>query len=356
MNRRAFLGATATATATAATLAAAPVAQGAMARARKSAQDRLKVLIPASMSADQIEDLKLAAPKVDLVPCENQGEALEQIEDADATLGFGSAEMIRKGQNLRWIQWNSAGVENIVFLPEMQDSDIVLTNMQRVFGPPIADQTVGYLLAFTRGLDHFIRTNPEHEWMRRPYTIDFDEVAGKTLLIIGLGGIGSEIARRAFGLGMRVEATDAKLLDAPRFVEKLHRPDAFETLLPKADVVASAVPLTPESRQMFNASTFGKMKQGAIFLNVSRGGVTDTEALVSALKSGQISAAGLDVTDPEPLPAGHPLWDENVIITPHSAGVSPGSDRRRYEVFKENLKRFSQGLMLLNVVDKKAGY
>lgn len=353
MNRRAFLGVTAT---TAATLATPPIAQGVAVRVQKSERDRLKVLIPSNMIPDLLEDLNQASPNVDLVPCENQGQALEQIEDADATFGFGNAELIRKGQNLRWIQWNSAGVENLVFLPEMQASDIVLTNMQRVFAPPIADQAIGYLLAFTRQLDHFIRTNPDHEWMRRPYTIDFDELAGKTMLIIGLGGIGSEIARRAYGLGMKVEATDAKLLDAPRIVEKLHRPDEFERLLPSADVVVSAVPLTPESRQMFNASTFGKMKQGAIFLNVSRGGVADTDALVSALKSGQISAAGLDVTDPEPLPPGHPLWDEHVIITPHSAGVSPGSERRRHEVFKENLRRFSQGLMLLNVVDKKAGY
>ncbi|CAN5912552.1 D-2-hydroxyacid dehydrogenase [soil metagenome] len=350
MNRRAFLGASAAA----ATLAAAPVAKATVARTRQS--DRLKVLIPATMNADLVEDLKATAPGVDLVACRDQAEALEQIDDADATSGFGNAELIAKGQRLRWIQWNSAGVENIVFLPELQSSEIVLTNMQRVFGPPIADQAIGYLLAFTRQLEHFIQTKSQQQWMQRPYTIDFDELAGKTMLVVGLGGIGQEIARRAYGLGMTVLATDPKVLDCPRDVEELHRPDAIEKLLPRADVVVSAVPLTPESRQMFNASTFGLMKPGVLFVNVSRGGVTDTAALISALKSGHVAAAGLDVTDPEPLPAGHPLWDQNVIITPHSAGVSAGSDRRKHEVFKENLRRFSQGLMLLNVVDKQAGY
>ena len=183
-----------------------------------------------------------------------------------------------------------------------------------------------------------------------------DELAGKTLLVIGLGGIGSEIARRAAAFGMRVLATDPKVLDRPPFVEELHRPDAFHSLLPRADVVASAVPLTKESRKMIGAKQFAMMKPGVILINVSRGGVVDTDALVEALDSKQVAAAGLDVTDPEPLPKGHPLWSRNVIITPHSAGQSPGGERRRHEYFRENLRRFAAGEMLLNIVDKKAGY
>jgi phosphoglycerate dehydrogenase-like enzyme len=183
-----------------------------------------------------------------------------------------------------------------------------------------------------------------------------DELGGKTLLVIGLGGIGSHIALRARAFGMRLLATDPKVLERPEYVEELHRPDAFRRLLPRADVVASAAPLTPETRKMIGANEFAAMKRGVIVLNVSRGGLIDTEALVSALASGQVAAAGLDVTDPEPLPKGHPLWRQNVVITPHTAGQSPAGRERAFLLFKENLRRFACGEMLLNIVDKQAGY
>jgi phosphoglycerate dehydrogenase-like enzyme len=183
-----------------------------------------------------------------------------------------------------------------------------------------------------------------------------DELLDKTLLVIGLGGIGSEIARRAAAFGMHVLATDPKVWERPLFVDELHKPDQFHALLTRAHVIASAVPLTKATRKMFGTREFALMKPGVIFINVSRGGVVDTDALVSALDSKQVAAAGLDVTAPEPLPKGHPLWSRNVIITPHSAGQSPGGERRRHEIFRENVRRFASGETLLNVVDKRAGY
>jgi phosphoglycerate dehydrogenase-like enzyme len=183
-----------------------------------------------------------------------------------------------------------------------------------------------------------------------------DELLEKTLLVIGLGGIGSEIARRAAAFGMRVVATDPKVWERPPFVDELHKPEAFASLLPRADVVASAVPLTKATRKMIAAKEFAMMKPGVILINVSRGGVVDTDALVAALDNKQVAAAGLDVTDPEPLPKGHPLWSRNVIITPHSAGQSPGGERRRQQIFCENLRRFAAGETLLNIVDKTVGY
>jgi phosphoglycerate dehydrogenase-like enzyme len=233
---------------------------------------------------------------------------------------------------------------------------IILTNMQRAYAPEIADQAIGYLLVFTRSLAHFVRTQPSQEWRSTGPGVVLDELMGKTLLVVGLGGIGSEIARRAAAFGMRVVATDPKVLERPLYVEELHKPAAFHSLLPRADVVASAVPLTNVSRKMIGAKEFGMMKPGVILINVSRGGVVDTQALVDALDRKQVAAAGLDVTDPEPLPKGHALWSRNVIITPHSAGQSPGGDRRRHEVLCENLRRFASGEMLLNIVDKTVGY
>ena len=314
-------------------------------------QDRKKVLIP-QWEPEQIEDLKAAVPEIELVVATN---SLEQVRDVHAAFGFIDAAHLRAGTKLRWVQQGSAGVEGVLAIPELLERDIVLTNLQRTLAPEIADQAVAYLLAFTRGLTHFIRKPPEGTW-RHPPEIVFDELQDKTLLVIALGGIGSEIARRAFGFGMRVLATDPKVIEKPLFVEELHRPDAFHRLLPRADVVASAVPLTPLSRGMIGEKEFGMMKRGTILINVSRGAVVDTAALVRALDLGQVAAAGLDVTDPEPLPAGHPLWTRNVIITPHTAGQSPGGRRRSHELFRENLRRFAAGEMLLNVVDKKAGY
>jgi phosphoglycerate dehydrogenase-like enzyme len=344
MNRRHFLAASAATTALAATSSAS-------ARTKKE----LKVIIPTT-KPEELADLKNAAPSVQLVECKSEDEAIRQVVDAQASYGFLSQAVIRAGKSLRWVQQPSAGVEHLVEMPELLESDIILTNMQRAYGPEIADQAMGYLLAFSRSLTHFVRTQSKEEWQSRGPGIVLDELAGKTLLVIALGGIGSEIARRAWGFGMRVIATDPKVLDRPHWVEELHRPDAFESLLPKADVVASAVPLTRETRKMIGAKQFAMMKPGVIMINVSRGGVIDTMALVDALDRKQVAAAGLDVTDPEPLPKGHPLWSRNVIITPHSAGQSPGGERRRHEYFRENLRRFAAGEMLLNIVDKKAGY
>jgi phosphoglycerate dehydrogenase-like enzyme len=348
MNRRTFLTAS-TASAVAASLTTTAPASV------QSTTKRLKVIL-SETPAELLARLQAAAPGAELVQCRDEAEAIERVTDADACYGFITPKVIRAGKSLKWVQQGSAGVETLMEIPELVQGDIILTNMQRAYGPEIADQAIAYLLAFTRCLTHYVRVQPSQEWSRSEPGLVFDELMGKTMLIIGLGGIGTEIARRAFGFGMRVLATDPKVLERPLYVEELHKPSAFHKLLPRADVLASAVPLTKESRKMIGAREFGMMKQGSILINVSRGKVVDTEALISALDSKQIAAAGLDVTDPEPLTKGHPLWSRNVIITPHSAGQSAGGLKRRDDILVENLRRFAAGEMLLNVVDKKVGY
>src|SRR4051812_42449823 len=255
MNRRTFLAGTAGAATLATTLSATA-----------QPRDRKRVLIP-DWEPERVADLRAAVPEVELVVAKD---SLEQVRDADAAFGFVDAAHIRAGKRLRWVQQGSAGVEGVVAIPELVERDTVLTNMQRTFAPEIADQAMAYLLAFTRGLTHFIRKPPEGSW-KRPPEIVLDELQGKTLLVIALGGIGGEIARRAFGFGMRVLATDPKVIEKPLFVEELHKPVAFRRLLPRADVVASAVPLTPLSRKMIGTKEFGMMKRGVILVNVSRG-------------------------------------------------------------------------------------
>jgi phosphoglycerate dehydrogenase-like enzyme len=343
MNRRDFLAvSTATMTLTSTTAAV----QGVKAP---------KVIIPTT-TPSELAELESAAPGIELVQCRSEDEAIAHAPGAQACYGFISQRLIRAGKSLKWVQQPSAGVEHLIEIPELVESNIVLTNMQRAYGPEIADQALAYLLAFTRSLTHFVRSQPSQAWNARQPGVVFDELLDKTLVVIGLGGIGSEIARRAAAFGMRVLATDPKVWERPLFVDELHKPDAFHSLLPRAHVVASAVPLTKATRKMIGAREFAMMKPGVILINVSRGGVVDTDALVSALDSKQVAAAGLDVSDPEPLPKGHPLWSRNVIITPHTAGQSPGGEKRRHEVFRENLRRFASGESLLNVVDKKAGY
>jgi len=173
-----------------------------------------------------------------------------------------------------------------------------------------------------------------------------------------MGGIGSETARRLhYGFNMRVLATDAKPLHKPDFVEELHDPSWFMEMVPKVDVLMSAAPLTKETKEMFNDEVFSKMKPGSYFINVSRGGLVKQDALIAALKSNKLRGAGLDVVTPEPLPTDHPLWTcPNLVITGHNSTVADSRYVRMFGLVMENVRRYSLGLPLMNVVDKEKGY
>lgn len=345
MDRRTFLGG-----ATVATLGLTAGAQ------EIAAAPKVKVLIP-GFSPEQMAELHEAAPNADLVVIANDADLLANAADAEGSYGFTSPAFLRAAKKLKWVQVASAGVEGVVNIPELRDSNIILTNMQGIYAPEIADQALGYLLSFTRCLGHFIHAQPNEDLpgSRTPDLV-LDELQDKTMLVIALGGIGTEIARRAHAFGMRVLATDPKVTKKPEYVAELHQPEALHSLLPKADVIASAVPITPKTRHMLAEREFGLMKPGVIILNVSRGGVIDTDALVAALASKKVAAAGLDVTEPEPLPKGHPLWKQNILLTSHTAGTSEGGFRRAFLFFRDNLRRFANGETLQHIVDKQAGY
>ena len=256
---------------------------------------------------------------------------------------------------LRWIQSNSAGVEGFLGFPQLRGSDVVLTNAKIIQGPEIADHALGLLLNFTRNLKAFNARMPEGWDTTRE--LPMIELAGKTALVVGLGGIGTQIAQRAAAFGMTVIATDPKDIPMHRDVAYVGKPDEFEDLLPRADVVFSAVPHTPATEGLFGARQFELMKEGVYFINISRGKVVETDALVAALRSGKVRAAGLDVTDPEPLPTNHPLWTmPNVTITPHVATVSDRIGERRMQLLRDNIVRFATGRPLRNVVDKGVRY
>ena len=316
------------------------------------------VYLTSGMSEELLLSIRELAPNITIIGDLDRESALQYAGRAygvDAHLL--SSAFLDAAPHLRWAQSWSAGVERYVAIPELMSRDeVVLTNMKGMYGPVIAEHVFAMLLSGTRNLPYFIEADRRGEWAEDP-----DEppgaLQGQTLLVVGLGGIGSEVAQRADAFNMRVLATVRTRRAAPPTVDVLGTAEDLEALLPQADIVVLAVPLTDETRGMIDAEALALMKDGAWLVNIARGPVVDTDALVEALDSGKIGAAFLDVTDPEPLPAGHPLWSrENVFITPHIAAWAELSAERRQALMLENMRRFGAGEPLLNVVDKAAGY
>ncbi len=295
-----------------------------------------------------------AAGGATLVVVQSDEQFLREIPDADGIIGEISRDEFLKAKKLRWLQEYSAGVEDYGY-KEFIESDVTLTNCKIVQGPTIADHAFGMLLALTRGMPRHIANREKEEWARE--NTGLTELPGMTAVVIGVGGIGSQIAQRAHGFEMTVIGVDPKDIAPGNHVSRVVRPDQLDSVLPLADVVFVSAPHTRESEHMVGPRQFELMKQGAYFIAVSRGKLYDTPALVKALDSRKLAGAGLDVTDPEPLPKGHPLWKfSNVIITPHIASQSPGAAARRVSIITENLRRYVAGEPLLNVVDKGKGY
>jgi phosphoglycerate dehydrogenase-like enzyme len=310
-------------------------------------------IVVTELGPAEIRQIQAAAPGATILAGERATLAT-QVADADAIVGTINPELFRAAKKLRWVQVYSAGIEHYVF-PELADSGVVLTNCKILQGPNIADHAMSLLLALTRELYLTIPNRVSEEWNRREYSPV--ELRGKTAVIVGVGGIGMQIAQRAHAFDMTVIGVDPKDMPLNYFVSRVVPPDRLETVLPEADVVFMAAPLTPESQTMMGRRQFGLMKKGSYFIAVSRGRTYDSDALLEALQSKRLAGAGLDVTNPEPLPKGNPLWKlENVIITPHIAGQSDGVEARRMALIVENVSRFVRGERLLNVVDKKKGY
>jgi phosphoglycerate dehydrogenase-like enzyme len=229
--------------------------------------------------------------------------------------------------------------------------------MQKMSSPVIAEHVIALTLRLARRIPQFARTMPSGEWRRtNEITDSMQSIAGKTMLVAGLGGVGTEVARRAAALDMRVIGIRRSSREGPDFVDYVGLSTELLALVAQADFIADTLPLTPETEGLLDRDFFSATKRGAYFINVSRGRTVVTDDLVAALDSGQIAGAGLDVTQPEPLPADHPLWQmDNVIITPHVAGR--GGNRVGHAILlKENLRRFAAGDALLNVVDPELGY
>jgi len=316
-----------------------------------------KRILIGGMAAQAAPRIAAMAPDVEFVTAQSAADAASKAKNVDAVIGVCTPEIVEAGKSIRWIQLTSAGVEQCVRIPGVRERGILVTNMQRIGGPVIAEHVIAMTLAFTRGLDLYIPAQAKREWRRATPPGRMAVVEGKTMLVVGLGGIGSEVARRAHALGMRVTATRASGRTGPDYVSYVGLPDELHKLAAEADFVVNTAPLTPQTTGIFDAAFFAKMKPTAYFINVARGGSVTTSALVDALNHGKIAGAALDVTEPEPLPPEHPLWSaRNVIITPHVANDSDLGFDAQLAVVAENLRRYAAGDRMLSVVDVERGY
>jgi phosphoglycerate dehydrogenase-like enzyme len=306
--------------------------------------------------------IRAAAGDANVVTVNDSRAAATAAVDVDVIIGANpeicDARIVNNAKELRWLLSLSAGVENCMNLQVVKDRKIMLSNMRGVDSPVIAEHAIGLMLALAHGLDRFAVETSQGNWPRGTMGgMPLQFLGGKTLLISGLGGIGTEIAKRAHALDMKVVATRVGGTGKPDFVSYVGQPDELLKLARTADVIISAVPLTPETTDLYNKEFFAVLKPTAFFINTARGGSVDTQALLDALNEKRLAGAGLDVTDPEPLPPGHPLWKApRVLITPHVGGRSDFTDDVRWSVAAENLRRYVSGGKILNKVDLALGF
>jgi len=302
-----------------------------------------------------IKEYQSVSPKANVIPVTKEN-VMKEIVDADAFIGTITPEMVRTGKKLKWTQIMSAGVETVLFKSggnDLRDSDIILTNNQIVQGPEIADHALAMLLYLTRHLYDPAWTSAKKGEGAFPGI----ELRGRTAVVIGVGGIGTQISFRCWAFGMNVIGVDPEDIPYMPVITRVVKPDQINEVMPLADVVFISAPHTPKSHKMVGPAQFELMKKGAYFIAVSRGGVYDLPSLVKGLDSNHLAGAGVDVTDPEPLPADHAMWKfKNAIVTPHIAGRSDKDHARMVGTIKANIDRFVNDQPLINVVDKSKGY
>lgn len=297
------------------------------------------------------------------------GPALTQCEVLLTSLGVPAPEL---APNLRWVQAFSAGVDGWLKKPESARPGITVTTASGIHAPVMAEYSLSMMLAWAHAMPELAAAQPQHEWAaHREPEIMPKELRGATLGIVGYGSIGRETARQAQAFGMRILACkrnpDQKA-DAGwtvpgtgdpegRLPERYYDIRQLHDMLGQCDYVVLTLALTPTTHHIIDAAALKSLKPGAVLVNVARGGLVDEPALIEALRTGVVHAAGLDVFEQEPLSADSPLWDmPNVLITPHISGSHPAHDQRLFQLFTDNLRRYLDGQPLLNQVDLAAGY
>lgn len=318
----------------------------------------MKILVHYPFEQEQFDALKRIGKECGghEVSCTaDDEEAVALAPGSEVILGYFKKPVCAAAHELRWIQSFSAGMDKFLFDEIIARDEVAISNMAGLYAPQGGEHAWALLLALTRGIAEAVRYNGQREW-RGGATV---ELTGKTLGIIGMGGFGIEMAKRAAGYDMRVIAIDPVRRDPPQGVDELKEStrEALYELLARADVVMMACPRTETTYHLIGRDELQHMQKSAYLINVTRGGIIDEKALVEALENGKIAGAGLDVVEEEPLSASSPLWDApNLILTPHRAGASQHRPRKIFEFFCAQLERYLRGETPLNIVDKRRGF
>ncbi len=313
----------------------------------------LRILVSFDLDQEYVDRIRTCMPGIDIQKGTDPSALVLATADAEVLLaGRFTKDMFAAAKKLKWVQAVAAGVDRFLF-PEFVSSEVMLTNARGIHFAQVSDHALALILAFSRRLNTFMRYQLERRWAK----LECDELQRKVIGIVGLGVIGREIARKAKCFGMKVLAVDKDTTALPSYVDEVFAPSALRTLLERSEFVVLSVPLTRETEGMIGEQELSTMRRDAVLVNVSRGRIVRQHELVGALKDGTIAGAGLDVFEEEPLPPDCELWRmENVIITPHVAGSTPDYWTRICDVFCENLRRYTSGQRLVNLVDKKLGY
>ena len=313
----------------------------------------MNFLIYPALTSSELEQVQALSSELEIVNALTEEDALAAIPQAVGMYGDLTPALLERADNLRWLQTPVAGLEHYMF-PALAESGIVVSNMAKIYGDMIADHAFCFILMFARGIHLYMRRQIRGVWQKGT---PVHHLGDCTLGVIGLGGIGAELARRGKGHDMRVIAVDARPGETPGRdleLDALWSQDRLHDLLAESDFAVSCVPQTPETVGLIGAGELARMKPTAYLINISRGVVVKLDALVDALEAGGIAGAALDVYEQEPLPADHPLWQmENVILTPHVAADNPHVPQRRIDTLCGNLRRYLNGEPLRNVVDKE---
>ena len=312
--------------------------------------------MPLKIRACHLEQMRRHADHVYYF--KNEEELLASGADAEVLFAWGGTgkqpeTFCRQSRRLKWFNSFSAGV-NPLMECGIKDLDIIITNAAGIHGKPMGVTTMGYVISYLRKFPLMLENQKKHI-RQKPDALP-EEPEGKTLGIVGAGAIGSEVAKYAKALGFRVIGVKRRAVPLEHY-DRVYPNTELDTVLAASDFVVILTPLTDATRGMIGAAQLAKMKPTGVLINIARGPVVDTEALVEALQKGVIGGAALDAVDPEPLPADSPLWDmEQVILTPHCAADSTLYMDRAMEQFCENLKHFEQGEPLFNEIDLKRKY
>ncbi|MGB6670146.1 MAG: D-2-hydroxyacid dehydrogenase [Candidatus Acidiferrum sp.] len=299
-------------------------------------------------------------PEMRVVHLPNYDHLPAELPDTDIFVGYSlRAEQLQHAKKLKWIHSTAAGVAQLMY-PELRDSGIVITNPSGVFSTPMAEHTMGLLLALARNFPDSVRHQDRSHWGQQDLwdmPQHFTELNGLILLIVGFGSIGRELAKRARAFDMRVWGVSRSGKGDTTHAEKIFPASQLEEVLPHADYVVFAVPETSETRHSFGAAQIACMKPGARLINVGRGSLLDESVLIRALESGALGGAALDVTSVEPLPPENPLWKApNLFITPHTSAVSDRLWQRETDLLMDLLERWFDGREMFNLVDFARGY